>query len=441
VALALLAAAGLLGLAVFAGRVPPGSSGRGKTGTEVRAGLMVRLRGALPETAGPVLGVAFSPGSEVLATAGDDRLVRLWDLATNRVRVLRGHSARVWSVAFAPDGKTLASAGGEWHDPEAPQAVKVWNASTGRELRSLHGHTALVFCVAFAPDGRTLASAGWDGTVRIWDPASGKEKARLDGHTAPVRFLAFSPDGKTLATGSFDETARLWDVASGKELLRLDTRPYKVNCVAFSPDGKTLATAENLPAEKRDQVPELSGPGQVRLWDLRNRNQRGEQRALLRGPSGMILTVTFAPDGKTLVSAGGQWKNFGEITVWDIPQGQGQGQGQGRERLTLLGHTEWVEAVAFAPDGRTLVTAGGTLGSPSEVKLWDVNPSPSNSNEGQRRPERQEVPAPSPSRPPSPPVPSPPIPFPPVTTPPVMVELVGLPTPADTCPRFTLPRP
>jgi WD40 repeat protein len=330
--------------------------------------LFVRLRATLSNPGGPVLGAACTPGGEILALACHDRAVKLVDLATLQERAaLKGHTKRVWSVAFSPDGKLIASAAGNWDKPLEPGEVLVWDATTGQQLRSLKGHSGLAFAVAFSHDSRTLASAAWDGTVRLWDPATGREKGVLKGHSGPVRFVAFAPDDRTVATGGFDGTARLWNARTAKELAVLTGRnSCEVNCVAFSPDGKTLATAENPVI----QVPggwcvspedwQKCAPGLARLWDLDTRRAR----AVLRGHRGMVLAVGFSPDGRMVVTGGGKWSQFGETKLYDA-------QG-GKELLTLHGHREWVECVLFAPDGRTLIGGGGTAANPGEVRLWDL---------------------------------------------------------------------
>jgi WD40 repeat protein len=227
-------------------------------------------------------GVAFSPDGQRLATASggydaDWRLlpgimkvwsaaqvrqlpgeVKVWDAATGKeVLTLKGHTGRVQSVTFSADGKRLASGGyaterrplpGEaytaQHTP-LPAEVRVWDATTGKEVLTLKGHTGNVLSVAFSPDGKRLASAGDDGMVKVWDTATGQAALTLTGHTGMVLSVAFSPDGKRLASASQDGTVKVWDTTTGQETITLKGHTDQVNSVAFSPDGQRLASASS----------------------------------------------------------------------------------------------------------------------------------------------------------------------------------------------------
>jgi WD40 repeat protein len=339
----------------------------------------------------PVSSVAFSPDGKTLAAGlGADGSVILWDLAARKVRrTLTGHPAPAISLAYSSDGRRLVVGGGGGAEVTNPGVVTIWDPETGKNLRTLRGHTAVVWGVAISPDGTRVASCGYDSTVRIWDVASGSEVRQL-AHPAQVFSVDFSPDGKWLASADWKTGVRVWDAERFGEPTEYRSAGFSFKCytVRFSPDSGYVGVA----GETRSMV-----------WPVGSPNKPSATI-----PGNKCRAIAFSADGTRVMTAGEDAvirvhdalgradlftirtetdDNVNDVLLPDdrrsaraLPTGHLQvvDVRTGRAHLDIVAHDTPARLVAASADGRRIVTASGHYGAdstryvPGEIKVWDA---------------------------------------------------------------------
>ncbi|KAG8739325.1 hypothetical protein FRC10_005783 [Ceratobasidium sp. 414] len=281
--------------------------------------------------------VAYSPDGAYVASGSSGGTVRIWDACTGQPvgQPLKGHTGWVLSVAYSPDSAYIASGSED-------KTVRIWDAHTGQPVgQSLNGHTGSVQSVAYSPSGAYIASGSDDWTVRIWDAHTGQPVGLpLNGHAGHVWSVAYSPDGAYIASGSNDRTVRIWDAHTGQPVGQpLDGHTGLIRSVAYSPDGGYIVSG--------------SEDGTVRVWDAHTGQPVGRP---LNGRTS-VLSVAYSPDGAYIVSGSGE-----TVRIWDAHTGQSPDQ-------PLIRHTGLITSVAYSPDGAYI--ASGSSGS--TVLIWDAH--------------------------------------------------------------------
>ncbi len=300
-----------------------------------------------------VVSVAWEPGGTRIASAGGDGTVRIWEAETGEsLLTYRGHTrllnkinlqATVYTVAWAPEGLRIASAGDGAN-------VYVWNAATGQTLTLYQGHSGLlpnVYAAVWSPDGKQIASAcssaGLDKTVHIWDSVTGQTSSRYDARYGwipnfSVLSVAWSPDGTRIAATCGDKTIRVWDTTTGLLVSTHRFRSEWSSHIAWSPDSRYLASAHS------DHT--------AQVWDM----STGARVMLCRGHTDTVRYVAWSPDGISLATA----SNDRTVQIWKALTGE--------HIYTYRGHSNWTTSVAWSPDGTRIASASND----KTVHVWQA---------------------------------------------------------------------
>ena len=294
--------------------------------------------------------VMFIRDGKYLVSAGDDKVVRVWDVATGKtVRVIRGEigdgdAGKIYAAALSPDERYLAVGGWLARESGSRDAVRIHDFAGGDVVALLEGHTSIIDALAFSRDGRLLASAGFDKTVRLWDVANWTTLHTLSGHRDRIFAVDLSPDGRRVVSGSDDDTLRLWDTTSGKLIREMKGHSGNVRAAVFSPDGRYIASGSD------DKT--------VRLWD----GETGEPIKKLGEQNRQIVSLAFSPDARRLVTGIGSTGAGGyDSAVFAVPSGEVVSR--------FSEHDNSVAATAISPDGHIAATGGGDI---FPIYLWDI---------------------------------------------------------------------
>ncbi len=280
---------------------------------------------------GVINSVAISPDDRYVLSGSDDKTMKLWELSSgDEIRTFVGHTDSVNSVVISPDGLYILSGSGD-------KTMKLWNLSSGAEIRSFVGHTKKINSVAISPDGRYALSGSDDNTIKLWGLSSGTEIRSFAGHIHDVNSVAFSPDGHYAISGSEDNTMKLWDILTGTEIHSFVGHTRAVESVAISPDGSYVLSG--------------SDDTSMKLWQLSS----GSEIRTFVGHYRPVNSVAFSPDGRYAISGSSD-----DTILWELSSVT--------EIRRFVGHS-YVKSVAISPDGRYAFSGYYD----KTMKMWDIS--------------------------------------------------------------------
>lgn len=292
------------------------------------------------EKTGTVVSTTFTSTVEQEIDTVAETLAKYQRDSISECRIFEGHTTTVNAIAFSPDGRFVLSGSGScciYGRSRNYNTLRLWDVATGACLCIFEGHMDKVNSVAFSRDGLYIVSGSSDRTLKLWSVKTGEGFRIFERHAGEVNTVTFSPaDERVILSGSSDNTIRLWDIATGMCLRVFKGHDEPVRCVAFSPDGHHV----------------ISCAGSVlQLWDVAT----GECMQTFKGHTHVVNSVAFSPDGHYVVSGSHDMT----LRLWNIASG--------KYLRTFKGHAHVVNSVAFSPDGRFVLSGS----SDKTLRLWD----------------------------------------------------------------------
>jgi len=313
----------------------------------------------------------FSPNCKYIISGSSDNTLKLWDITTGKeIRTYLGHSGSVNTVAFTSDSKYIISGSSD-------KTIKLWEVDTGKEIRTFVGHEREINSIALSPDSKYVVSGSTDKTIKLWDIETGKEIRTFIGHIGEITSVGFSSDGKSVISGSDDCSLRQWSIYSDKELRTISTtHTAGIYSASFSLDGKHIISS--------------SWDGYLKIWNIVTGKELKSFKAFSISPNEKI--VTSSSDNYAIkllnVATGKELKVFHEIKndskspysifspdmnfilsttyddgvmhLWDVSTG--------RELKTFQGHASITKSSSISQNGKYIASCPDN----SSISLWDA---------------------------------------------------------------------